>query len=140
MSLGNRFELECDLVLVVCAISAGIHAALAPDHFDESSRAGVGFLAATVLLAGVVLVLTRRRASLVAIAAAGAVLAGLLASYALATTTGLPLLHPEAESIDGLALVTKAIEALGLVAALHLIRHGRPAVATSLIHPKGVQA
>ena len=63
-------------------------------------------------------------------------LAGLLASYALATTTGVPLLHPEAEPVDGLALVTKAIEAAGLLAALSLLRR-RPAAAFSLIQPKG---
>jgi hypothetical protein len=139
MSSGNWSELERDVVIVACAISAGIHAALVPDHFDESSAAGGGFLAATVLLAGVVVVPTRLPASLVANAAAGALLAGLLAGYALATTTGLPLLHPEPESIDGLALVTKVIEVLGLVAALHLIGHGRPVGASSLIHTKGAQ-
>jgi len=140
MSLGNRLGLERDVVIVSCAISAGIHAALVRDHCDESSGVGVGFLAATVLLASVVVVLTRRPPSLVAIPLAGAVLAGLLSSYALAITTGLPLLHPEPESIDRLALATKAIEALGLVVALHLIGHGRPAAASSLLHTKGAQS
>ena len=36
-----------------------------------------------------------------------------------------PVLHPEAEAVDGLALFTKAIEALGLVAALDLFCGGR---------------
>src|SRR5437867_8129346 len=112
--------LERDVVIVACAISAGIHAALVPDHLAEGAAAGIGFLAATVLLAGLVVVLTYPMASLDAIAAAGVVLAGLLASYAFAATTGIPLLHPEPESVDGLALATKAIEVLGLVAALHL--------------------
>lgn len=131
--------IERDIVIVACAISAGIHAALVRDHFDESSGAGVGFLAAAVLLAGLVVVLTRRLTSLVAIAAAGVVLAGLLAGYGLATATGIPLLHPEPESIDRLALGTKAIEAGGLVAALHFIGHGRPVAASSVIQTKGVQ-
>jgi hypothetical protein len=136
--MSSPFGLERDIVIVACAISAGIHAALVRDHFEEGAAAGVGFLVAAVLLAGLVVVLTYRTASLVAIAAAGAVLAGLLASYAFATTTGIPLLHPERESIDGLALATKAIEALGLLAALHSIRRGRPAVAHRLIQMKGV--
>ena len=38
-------------------------------------------------------------------------------SYALAITTGLPVLHPDPEPVDGLALATKAIEAAGLLAA-----------------------
>jgi hypothetical protein len=131
--------IERDIVIVACAISGGIHAALVRDHFEEGVGAGSGFLAAAVLLTGLLVVLTRRPGSRVAIAAAGLVLAGLLASYVLATTTGLPLLHPQSESIDGLALVTKAIEAVGLLAALHLIGRGRPAVASSVIHTRGVQ-
>jgi CHASE2 domain-containing sensor protein len=130
--------IERDIVIVACAISAGIHAALVRHHFDEGAGPGLGFLAAAVLLAGLVVFLTRRP-TLVAIAAAGAVLAALLASYVLATTTGIPLLHPELEPVDGLALATKAIEALGLVAALHLIGQGRPATASSVIQTKGVR-
>jgi hypothetical protein len=139
MASGNRFDLERDIVIVACAISAGIHAALIPGHFGESPGAGAGFVAATVLLAGVVVVLTRTPVSLVAVASAGAVLSGLLVSYALATTTGLPVLHPEPEPLDGLAAATKAIEALGLAAALHLIGHGRTAAAPGLTHMKGAQ-
>ena len=67
---------------------------------------------------------------------AALVFAGLLGSYVLATTTGFPVLHPEPEPVDGLALATKAIEAVGLVTALSLLRH-RPAVSHSLIQPKG---
>ena len=130
--------IERDIVIVACAISAGIHAALVRHHFDEGAGPGLGFLAAAALLAGLVVVLTRRP-TLVAIAAAGAVLAALLASYVLATTTGIPLLHPELEPVDGLALATKAIEALGLVAALHLIGHDRPVAASSVIQAKGVR-
>lgn len=130
--------IERDIVIVACAISAGIHAALVRHHFDEGAGPGLGFLAAAALLTGLVVVLTRRP-TLVAIAAAGAVLAALLASYVLATTTGIPLLHPELEPVDGLALATKAIEALGLVAALHLIGHDRPVAASSVIQAKGVR-
>jgi hypothetical protein len=46
-----------------------------------------------------------------------------------ATTTGIPLVHPEPEPVDGFALTTKAIEALGLVAVLrtHIRSKGMPA-------------
>jgi len=103
-----------DVVILACAISAGIHAALVPGH-------GPPFVAATGLLAGTVLLLTLRPVSAPALAAAATVLAGLLGSYALAVTTGLPLVHPRPEPIDGLALATKAIEAVGLAAALVLL-------------------
>ncbi len=41
-------------------------------------------------------------------------------------TTGLPVLHPRPEPIDGLALTTKAFEVVGLATALNLLWH-RPA-------------
>jgi hypothetical protein len=114
-------ELKADAVILACAISAGIHGALAPDHFNEGAGAGLGFVASAVALAGVAVWLTARPASRLALAAAAGVFVGLLASYALAVTSGLPLLHPEPEPIDGLALATKAIEAFGLAAASSLL-------------------
>jgi hypothetical protein len=128
-------ELRGDIVILACAISAGIHGALVPGHFDEGIGAGVGFVAATVALAGLVVWLTRRPASASALAAAALTFAGLLASYALATTTGLPVLHPDPEPVDGLALATKGIEAAGLLAALGLL--WRPRVAATLPQPRG---
>jgi hypothetical protein len=129
---------ERDVLIVACAISAGIHAALAPGHFAEGTGPGLGFAVAAFLLVALVVALTHRQASRVPVAGAGAVLVGLIASYALATTTGLPLLHPDPEPVDGLALATKAIEAVGLLAAVHLLGRGRPAVAvTTHLQPKG---
>ncbi len=129
----SALELRRDIVILACAISAGIHAALVPDHFDESTGAGLGFAAATVLLAALAVALTLRPAGGLALTGAAAVFAGLLVGYALATTTGLPLLHPDPEPLDGLALATKATEAIGLLAALHLLWRGRPAAAA---HPQ----
>jgi len=127
-------ELKRDVVILACAISAGIHAALVPAHFDERVAAGVGFAAATVALAGLAVWLTWRSAKASALAAAAVTFVGLLASYALATTAGLPVLHPDPEPVDGLAIATKAIEALGLLAATSLL--WRPRFA-ALPQPKG---
>jgi len=118
----SRFER--DIVILVCAISAGVHAALTPDHFGEGLGAGLGFLVATVLLASLAVALTRS-AGPPALALTVATMTGLIAAYALAITTGLPLLHPEVEPVEGLALATKAIEAAGLVAAAHLLAQHR---------------
>ena len=107
-----------DLVILACAISAGIHGALVPGHLEEGLGPGIGFAVATALLATLAVALTLRPASERAVAGAAIVLAGLLASYALATTTGLPVLHPEPEPVDGLGLATKAIEAVGLLAVV----------------------
>ena len=127
-------ELKGDVVILACAVSAGIHGALVPGHFDEGTGAGLGFVAATVALVGLVVWLTWRPASPYVFAAAAVTFAGLLASYGLAITTGVPVLHPDPEPIDGLALATKAIEAAGLLAATSLL--WRP-VAVALPQPKG---
>jgi hypothetical protein len=132
----SSLELRRDIVILACAISAGIHGALVPDHFNESIGAGLGFAAATILLAALAVALTLRSAHALALIGAAAVFAGLLVSYALATTTGLPVLHPDREPVDGLALATKTIETVGLVAALHLLRRSRSSAA-ALPQPKG---
>jgi uncharacterized protein YjeT (DUF2065 family) len=133
----SPLELRSDVVVLACAVSAGIHGALAPAHFGEGAAAGLGFVAATVALAGAAVALTLRPASTLALAGATLVFAGLLVAWALATTSGLPLLHPEPEPVDGLALATKAIEAVGLLAASSLLRRPAPSSAPSLPHPKG---
>lgn len=131
----NLADLKGDAVILTCAISAGIHGVLVPGHFDEGTGAGLGFVAATVALAGLVVWLTWRPTSPSALAAAAVTFAGLLGSYALATTTGMPVLHPHPEPVDGLALATKAIEGAGLLAATSLL--WRPLVALTLVQPKG---
>ena len=125
-----------DVVILACAVSAGIHGALVPAHLAEGTGAGAGFAAGTVLLAAVAFGLTARPADPRPLAAAVLVLAGLLGGYLLATTTGVPVLHPAPEPVDGLALATKAIEALGLLTAAALLRRG-PTAPPALIQPKG---
>ena len=107
-----------ELLIVACAVSAGVHAALVPEHLEESTAAGGGFVAATVLLAALAVALTFRPDDRLVAIAAAATFVGLLVSYALATTSGMPLLMPTPEPVDGLALATKGVEVLGLAAAL----------------------
>jgi hypothetical protein len=130
--------LEHDVVILACAASAGVHGALVPHHLDEGVPTGLGFLVSAVLLGAVVVALTLRPESTAAVAAAAALLAGLLVAYAAAVTTGVPVLQPEPEPVDGLALATKAIEAVGLLAAWRLLRgHG---FLTMTQHTKGIRA
>jgi hypothetical protein len=126
--------LRIDLVILMCAISAGIHGALVRDHFEEGTGAGLGFVAATALLSVLAVLLTREPTQ-TALLAAAAVFAGLIASYAFVLTTGFPVLHPEPEAVDSLALFTKAIEAIGLLLAASLL--WRPSLAITLTRPKG---
>jgi hypothetical protein len=128
-------ELKSDIVVLACAISAGIHGALAPGHFSEGAGAGLGFVTASIALAVLAAWLSVRPASRLALAATAAVFLALLAGYGLAVTSGLPLLHPEPEPVDGLALTTKAFEVVGLLAAASVLR--RPRIAATLPQPKG---
>jgi hypothetical protein len=133
---GNSWrDLRGDIVILACAISAGIHAALAPEHFAEGTAAGVGFVASAVALATVAVALTLHPRSTIALAAATAPFASLLAVYALVVATGVPILHPQSEAVDGLALSTKLVEAVGLLTASRLLR--KPSVAARLAQPKG---
>jgi hypothetical protein len=114
-------ELRRDVVILACAISAGIHAALVPAHLDERAAAGGGFLAAALALSALAVLIMRRPASAVGPASAVVVFGGLIVSYVFATTTGVPVLQPEPEPVDGLALATKAIELVGVVTAWSLV-------------------
>lgn len=100
-----------DVVIVACAVSAGVHAALVGDH--------LAFGPAAAVLLGLAVLLQRGRTA-GALVSAILVLGGLIASYVAAVTVGIPWVHPEREPLSGLGLATKAIEAAGLVAALNL--------------------
>jgi hypothetical protein len=128
-------ELRTDAVVLACAVSAGIHGALAPQHFAEGTGAGLGFLGAAAVLAALAVTLTRFPTSRALLATTAAVFVGLLGSYALAVTTGVPFLHAHPEPVDGLALLTKAVEATGLLLISTL--PWRPLVAIGVPQPKG---
>jgi hypothetical protein len=110
-----------DLLIVACAVSAGVHAALVPEHLAESAAAGGGFIAATLLLGSLCVALSLRPVTRIALIATALTFVGLLVSYVLAVTSGMPVLMPEPEPIDGPALATKAVELAGLAAALRLL-------------------
>jgi hypothetical protein len=133
-------RLGLEVVILSCAASAGIHGALTPVHFDEGAGAGGGFLVATVLLAALAAAMLVRPESRTAVALAGAVLAGVIASYGLAVTSGVPVLHPEQEPVDGLAVATKLVEAAGLLAAASVLQHAGRSRPADIPRPKGTLA
>ena len=99
-----------------------MHAALVPEHLQEAPALGVSFVVASLLLllAGAVLVMRpddQRAARVTAL-----LLAGLIASWAVSRISGIPLLQPQPESVDGVGLMTKLVEALGLGFAMVLIQ------------------
>lgn len=132
----SRPVLQRDVLILACAISAGIHAALVPEHLGEGRAAAGGFAVSAVLLGALAIALTYRVTPLLLVAA-GALMTGLLVSYGLAITTGVPILHPDVEPVDGLALFTKAVEIAGLVAAADLLLRNFPQF---IRNPRGVLA
>lgn len=110
-------ELRIDVVVIACVVSAGIHGALVPDHFREGTGAGIGFVVATVLLVAAAVTLIYAPSPL-ALYATAQLFAGLIVTYVVVLTTGVPVLHPDREHVTGLALFTKVVEAGGMVIAM----------------------
>jgi hypothetical protein len=109
-----------EFVVGACAISAGAHAALVPSHVEHEPQLGVAFAVAVVLLVAVGAAVALSPGAARPAQGAALLFAGLIVSYAVAATVGIPLLAHEPESPDGAALATKLVEALGLVFALKL--------------------
>jgi hypothetical protein len=123
----TRAALGRDVVIVACAISAGIHAALVPEHLEEGAAAAGGFAVSAVLLAVLAVEITRSTRPIL-FAGAVVLFAGLIVSYVLAVSTGVPVLHPEVEPVEGLAVFTKLVELAGLLAAADLLAYRLPAI------------
>jgi hypothetical protein len=107
------------LVLALAA-SAGAHAALVPTHSAEKPLVGVLFACSALALAGCSVLVDRseRRGVLVT---AALLLGALLALYAASRMVVVwPL--PHVESLDAVGVITKLLEAAGLMLALSLLR------------------
>jgi hypothetical protein len=99
------------LLVAACGASAGIHGGLAPHHWEESRGFGALFVLAAVGLAGVATALALWPEALLPLFGAAGLFASLIAAFVAAD-----------EPVDVLVVVTKAIEAAGLVLALVLLR------------------
>jgi hypothetical protein len=109
-----------DGLIVCCAISAGVHAALVPEHLRESTATGAGFVVATAALVAAAVALTARPGSRAVTSFAAVSLLSMVVAYAVASTSGIPLLHPDVDPVDSVGLLTKAVELVGLVLALRV--------------------
>ncbi len=117
-----RNPVAARIVVAACAVSAGAHAGLGPEHLRGAPQVGVAFVVAGTLLIAVTTALAIRPDSRRAARGAALLLAGLVAFYAASRTTGLPLLEPHAKPLDAVGATTKLVEGLGLVFALRLSR------------------
>jgi hypothetical protein len=108
------------VLLAAASVSAGVHAALAPEHLHEWLPLGVLFVLAAVALAVAAAALALRPANPWPARVLGLLLAGTIATYALTRLAPLPPFDPEREPLDTLGVVTKVVEAVGLVLALRI--------------------
>lgn len=113
------------LVALLCAGSAGVHAALIADHLDESVPLGVGFAASAVALALAALMVRRPRHDPRTLVAAAVVLLVVAVAYALSRTIGVPLLISTPEHLDALGLTTTVAEVVGAAVLIHLLHNRR---------------
>jgi hypothetical protein len=104
------------------AVGAGVHAAIAPEHLREWAPLGASFVAVAVLLAVAVAALALRPGDRRPVAALGALLATVAGGYVVTRLVAIPPLDPEREPFDTLGICTSAIEAFGLVIAVHIHR------------------
>lgn len=116
---GNRRAAFLALV-VAGAVSAGVHAGLAPEHLHEWPPLGASFVAAAVAAALVVTALALRPDDPRPAAVLGLLLAGLVVAYVSTRLAALPPLDPEREQPDALGVATTAVEAAGVLLALAL--------------------
>lgn len=110
------------LVAAVCAVSAGIHAALVPDHLHEAGpRLASAFAVSAALLAIAATLVRNPGHHPWPVAFAVGVLTANVLAYLLSRTAGLPGLIPQPEQLDLLGLVTTTAEVVGVAAGVALI-------------------
>jgi CHASE2 domain-containing sensor protein len=114
-----------DVAVLACALSAGVHAGLVPEHVHESTRLALAFACAAVLAGLVVVALSCWRSTPWPPTAAALVLSCLIGAYVLSRTAGLSPLGAEREALDPVGLLTNAVEAVGLVLAVSLLSQVR---------------
>jgi hypothetical protein len=105
--------------VLALASSAGVHGALVPAHAAEAPVVGAMF-ALSALVLGAITVHVARAAGAGAVGAAALILATLLAAYVATRFVALPPLT-HSEPVDLVGVITKLIEAGGLLLALRLL-------------------
>ena len=122
------------LLALAVAFSAGIHAALVPEHLKEMPPLGYSFIAAAIVGGALAWALisrpTDRRLPLLA----GLFCLGQIATWVLFVTVPVPGFSGTPEPIEAIALVSKAAELLGILLVLPLAlprRNGRLSISTA---------
>ena len=116
----TRRGIAVRVLIAACAVSAGAHAGLVPEHLREAPQLGIAFIIAVALLLAAVVALALRPDDRRIAQVAVLLLAALMVCWGVSRITGIPFLQPRPEPVDVVGLVTKLIEALGLACAVWL--------------------
>jgi hypothetical protein len=109
------------LLALAVTFSAGIHAALVPEHLKEMPPLGYSFIAAAVIGAGIAWALVSRPDDRRIPVMAVGFLAGQILAWVLFVTVHVPGFSGTPESVEAIALVSKAAELLGIGIGLPLV-------------------
>ena len=122
------------LLALAVTFSAGIHAALVPEHLKEMPPLGYAFIAAAIVGAALAWALVSRPTDRRLPLLAGLFCLGQIATWVLFVTVPVPGFSGTPEPIEAIALVSKAAELLGILLVLPLAlprRNGRLSISTA---------
>ncbi|HET8977245.1 MAG TPA: hypothetical protein VFN87_03745 [Solirubrobacteraceae bacterium] len=109
------------LLVLAVAFTAGIHAALVPEHLAEMPRLGDAFIVAAAAGGSVALALLLAPASRRMLRLAALFLTIEIVAWVGFVTVPVPGFDGTPESVEAIAVVCKAIELLGVLLALGLL-------------------
>lgn len=108
------------LLALAVTFSAGIHAALVPEHLKEMPPLGYAFIVAAVTGGAIAVALVTRPGDHRVPLLAGLFCIGQIVVWGMFVTVQVPLFSGTPEPIETIALVSKAAELVGLGLALRL--------------------
>ena len=108
------------LLALAVTFSAGIHAALVPEHLREMPRLGYAFIAAATIGGVLAWALVSRPDDRRLPSVAGLFCLGQIAAWALFVTVPVPGFSGTPEPVETIALVSKAVELAAVVLAFPL--------------------
>src|SRR5262249_36169923 len=123
------------LLALFVTFSAGIHAALAPEHLREMPPLGYAFIAAAAIGSVLACALISRPDDQRIALLAGLYCLGQIAAWALFVTVRVPGFAGTPEGIETIALVSKAAELAAVALASELALPRRPPSASSTSAP-----
>jgi hypothetical protein len=129
-----------DLLALAVTFSAGIHAALVPEHLKEMPPLGYAFIGAAAAGAILAVALVSRPDDRRVPGLAGLFCLGQIAAWALFVTVPVPGFMGTPEPIETIALVSKAVELVAVLLAFPLVpreAHRRPAQVLKVIARSG---